>query len=142
MSTVQSPEQIHAEWIDRLNRLIDDVKAWAEELDWSTRRIEITLDESPKDKYKVPALLLQQEALKMLLEPIGSSTPGSEGRVDLYLMPVFDDIATMCYVDGVWQVYYMFPGLLPDKELHDEPMKLLSRETLQEVLQEMKKNAG
>jgi hypothetical protein len=141
MSTVQTPEQVQAEWLERLNRLIDDVKTWAEELDWSTRRIEIKLEESRIGKYQAPALLLQQEAIRILLQPIASSAPGTQGVVDLYLMPAYDDIASVYYYDGNWHVHYMFPGTPSVGDIHDAPAKLLSKETLSEVLGEMKKNA-
>lgn len=141
MSTVQSPEQAQAEWLDRLNRLMDDVKKWAEELDWSTRRIDVPMEESQTGKYRAPALLLQQQALKMLLEPIGSSTPGSQGRVDLYVMPLYDDIATFLYCDGEWHLYYLFSDA-PDAYKAEPEALPFTKQTFKEVLENLKKHAG
>lgn len=140
MSTVQSPEQVQAGWLGRPNRLIDDVKKWAEELDWSTRRIEIRLQESRIGAYQAPALLLQQEAVRVLLQPIASSAPGTEGVVDLYAMPAYDDIASIYHYDGSWHVHYMFSGTPTVGDIHDAPAKPLTKETLAEVLGEMKRN--
>ena len=71
------------------------VQTWADALGWSTRQIEVTLTDSQIGKYKAPALLLQEDAIRILLEPIGRSAPGAEGVVDLYLMPAYDDIASL-----------------------------------------------
>jgi len=142
MSAILSPEEVRAEWLTRLNQLISDARTWAEGLDWETRRIEIVLEDSQLGKYKAPALLLQQESLKILLEPIASSAPGTQGVVDLYLMPAYDDIASIYYYEEAWHVHYMFPGTPSAGDIHDAPGKPLTKESFQEVLEEMKKNAG
>ncbi len=140
MSTTQSSLQV--EWLARLNQLIRNVRAWAEGMDWATRQIDITLEDSRIGKYKAPALLLQQDVVKVLLEPIASNAPGTEGVVDLYLMPAYDDIASIYYYDGAWHVHYMFPGTPSEGDIRDAPAKLLTKESLQAVLDEMKRNAG
>ena len=43
-------EAIRDEWLGRLNQLVDNVKTWAESLDWSTRR----LDKPMKDMETRP----------------------------------------------------------------------------------------
>ena len=76
----------------------------------TTRRIEKRLDDSGVGTHKVPALLLQEDTVRVLLEPVSRRAPGAEGVVDLYLMPAFDDIATLYFYDGGWQLHYMFPA--------------------------------
>ena len=51
---------------------------------------------------------MQEGTVRIILEPIARSTPGAEGVVDLYLMPAYDDVATLFYEDG-WKLHYPFP---------------------------------
>src|SRR5262245_26987296 len=96
-STNQSEdkEKVREEWLERLSGLVETVRRWAQDLDWSTRRIEKKMEDSEIGTYKAPALLLQKEAIRVLLEPIAHAAPGVEGIVDLYLMPAYDDVARL-----------------------------------------------
>jgi hypothetical protein len=129
-------------WLGRLESLVRDVEGWAKELGWATRWIEKRLDDSQIGKYSVPALILQDGTDRILLEPIGRSAPGAEGVVDLYRMPAYDDIATLYYYDGRWNLHYFFPGTGTATGIREAPAKPLSKETLQEVLAEMKQHAA
>jgi len=85
---------------------------------------------------------MQEEFLRVILDPIGHSSPGTEGVVDLYLMPAFDDIASLFFYDGAWHVHH---GCSEDKSVAtivDETSKPLTKETLAEVLDEMKRHAA
>jgi hypothetical protein len=141
MISTNSLDQLRDEWLNRLSRLIHDVKEWAEELGWSTRRIEVTLSDSQIGDYKAPAILLQEESHKVLVEPVARSAPGAEGIVDFYLMPAYDDIASLYFHENEWHVQYMFPGTSDVSVAHDREAKLLSMETFQEVLEALKENA-
>lgn len=79
MSTVMQPEQLKDAWLVRLTELIDRVKHWAKDLDLPTREITVNLKDSEIGQYKAPGLLIQDEAVKMLLEPIARSAPGPRG---------------------------------------------------------------
>ncbi len=46
----------------------------------------------------------------MLLDPVARFTPSAVGVVDLYLMPAYDDIASLYLVVGEWRLHYMFAG--------------------------------
>jgi hypothetical protein len=140
MSNILSPEQLRTEWLDRLSKLIRIVQSWANAQGWATRQIEITLDDS-QGKYKAPALLLQQETTRILLEPIAQSAPGTQGVVDLYLMPAYDDIASLYLYDDGWHLHYMFPGTPTVATISEAESKPLTKEALREVLEEMRKNA-
>jgi hypothetical protein len=140
MSNLLSADQLRDAWLDRLFQLIGDVECWAGRVGWSTRRVEIAREDSEIGKYKAPALLLQQEATRILLEPIARSTPGSQGVVDLYLMPAYDDIACLYRRDNGWHVHYMFPDSPTVGTLLEAEAQPLTEEVLQAVLEAMRAN--
>ena len=118
------------------------VEAWARELDWSTRRIDKKMQDLQIGPYMATALLLQKETSRVLVDPIARSAPGTEGVVDLYLMPAYDDIASLYYCDGAWQIHYMFSGTLSVATIRSADSQPLSKETLRAVLEEMIANAA
>src|SRR5258708_4111194 len=122
-----SVEKLRDEWLDRLSKLVGSVKTIAEELGWSTRTIEKTMQDSQIGAYKAPALILQFETIRVLLDPIARSAPGAEGVVDLYLMPAYDDIASLYFCDGVWQLHYMFPDTAPVNTTREAAARPLSK---------------
>lgn len=130
-----------ANWIDRVSALVDQVEQWAREMGWSTRRVEKKLDDPWIGKHRVPALLMQEDLCRVLLEPLGPSTPGTEGVADLYLMPAYDDIARLYYEDQ-WKLHYMFSGAKPAAEVRNAESVPLSKETLAKVLAEMRQHAA
>src|SRR5262249_28017705 len=125
-------------WLNRVSSLVEQVDQWARELGWTTRRLEKNLDDRWIGKHRVPALLMQQDTSPALLEPIGRSTSGG-ALVDLYLMPAYDDVASIYYYDDRWNIHRnMSRGtntVLPEPRENAKP---LTRETLKAVLEEMK----
>ena len=107
---VEDPGVLRDEWLNVLADLTGRVKSWAEELDWSTRQISKKMKDSRLGSYEAPALLMQKETTRVLLDPVARFVPGADGVVDLYLMPAYDDIASLYFVDGEWRLHYMFPG--------------------------------
>ncbi len=149
MATVNAPknpvanwESLRDEWINRLITLVTSVQGWAEELDWSTRRIEKRLDDSQLGTYQAPALLLQEGTTRVLLEPIARFAPGAEGVVDLYLMPAYDDIATLYFYEDGWHLHYMSPETQVGETTQEANSKRLSKEAFKEVLDEMRTHAA
>ena len=134
--------KLREEWLERLSGLVETVRSWAQDLDWSTRQIEKKMEDSRLGTYKAPALLLQKETVRVLLEPIARFAPGVEGVVDLYLMPAFDDIATLYFYDCGWQLHYMFPTSPTVATTREAEHKPLSKETFDSVLEAMIKNAA
>jgi len=130
------------EWIDRLDALVEDIARWVGELGWTPRRIEKRMEESQIGKYKAPALVMQEGTTRVLLEPVARFATGADGVVDLYLMPAYDDIASLYLYDGKWHLHYMFPGSPPVPNTRAAEAKELTKETLQQVLKEMKQNAA
>ena len=138
----ENQEKLRDEWLGRLSDLVKTIRNWAQDLDWSIRQIEKKMVDSRLGTYKAPALLLQKELVRVLLEPIARFAPGVEGVVDLYLMPAFDDIATLYFYDGGWQLHYMFPTSPTVATIHEAEHKPLSKETFESVLEAMIKNAA
>jgi hypothetical protein len=130
-------------WIDRVTSLVSQVEQWAGEMGWSTRRLEKSLDDIRIGKHRVPALLMQQDTCRALVEPIGRSSPGAEGVVDLYLMPAYDDIASLYYYGNRWHLHYNTlrgtNAVVPVPKAEAMP---LSKESLEKVLAEMRQNAA
>jgi hypothetical protein len=129
-------------WIENLNRLIGAVRTWAEELGWSTKVIDKPMEDSAIGQYRAPALLLQEAATKVLLEPIARTAPGAEGVVDLYLMPGYDDIASLYYYGNRWNLHYMAEGRTVAENVREAEAKPLSKSSLRKVLEELKSHAG
>ena len=85
---------------------------------------------------------MQEETCRVLLEPIGRRTPGTEGLVDLYLMPAYDDIASFFFYDNQWHLHYMFPATESAGDVRETEGLPLSKEALEKVLSEMRQNAA
>lgn len=136
MSATTDAKQLRDEWLKRLNDLVDTIEKWVTELDWVTRRIETTLRDSQLGKYTAPALAMQKDTYRVLLEPITHSAPGADGVVDLYLMPGMDDIASLYQTDGTWKIHYMLPSeaIATTRVAAAKP---LDKDTLNEILEEM-----
>jgi hypothetical protein len=132
-------------WLAHLRNLLADVASWASELDWSKKEIEVVLRDEA-GAYSAPGLLLQREAVKVLLEPIASSAPGVEGVVDLYALPAYDDIASLYFADGQWTIHYA-PADQPIEtpsgtfSMPDAPSRPLSAESFAAVLESLKAHA-
>lgn len=130
-----------ATWIERASSLVDLVERWATEMGWATRRVEKKLDDARIGRHRVPALLMQQETFRVLLEPVGRSTPGADGVVDLYLMPAYDDIASLYFYEGRWNLHYIFPGTTGVATVREAEARPLTKESLEQVLAEMRRDA-
>ena len=141
MSVVIRPEEVREAWLNRLTQLLNLVKSWAVELDLPTRTIEVNLEDSEMGRYKAPALMIQDGGVKVLMEPIAPSAPGAEGVVDLYLMPAYDDIASLYLADGVWHLHYMFPESPAVGNIRAAEGFPLTKAVFQRVLEAMKQHA-
>ena len=106
---VDDPTRELDQWLHTLDGLVKQVEGWVQP-DWSTRIIAKSMEDATLGAYQAPALLIQREFTRVLLEPITRFAPGTEGVVDLYLMPAYDDIASLYRVDGDWKLHYAFPG--------------------------------
>jgi len=139
MSENGSAEKIKAEWLTRLRELMDKVRQWAEDSGWATREIEFTLKDRRIGDHRVPALLMQESAVKLMLEPVGALTPGASGMVDLYQMPAYDDVASFYYSDGQWKLHW--PGHSAPNEDGVEVLPV-TKDAFSRVLTEMLAHAA
>ena len=62
--------------------------------------------------------------------------------VDLYLMPAYDDIASLYLMNGEWRLHYMLPGANSAGTVKDAESSPLSKEAFERVLDEMTANAA
>ncbi|GAC1472445.1 MAG: hypothetical protein NVSMB9_19660 [Isosphaeraceae bacterium] len=129
-----NPDVIRDEWISRLDRLVNDIEAWARSLDWTVQRIDKSMKDSVIGLYKAPGLVMQKNFTRILLDPISRTTLGSDGLVDIYLMPALDDVASIYFYEGRWNVHYQLPNSEAITTVRDAEAKPLTRETLAEVL--------
>src|SRR5271156_3614555 len=139
---VDTSAALRDEWLRVLADLTSQVKSWAEELNWSTRQIPKKMKDSRLGSYEAPALLMQKETTRVLLDPVARFTPGADGVVDLYLMPAYDDIASLYLLNGEWRLHYMFAGTPTVATLKETGSRALSKETISQVLNEMSVNAA
>jgi hypothetical protein len=130
-----------AAWVRRVADLVKTVEGWAKEFGWSTKRIEKKIEDPRLGNHKAAALVMQEDTVRVLLEPISASAPGSDGLVDLYLMPGYDDIASLYHRDGGWHVHYVFPTQRAVAGIRKGESRPLSKKTLGVLLDEMKKHA-
>jgi hypothetical protein len=128
-------------WLGLLTPLMESIQGWADELGWSHRRVEKPMKDEDIGDYRVPALLLQEDTVRVAVDPIGRSAPGTEGVVDFYLMPAYDDIASLYYYGGRWNLHSMPEGSPAVATIREAASKPLSKKAVREVLDGMK-NAG
>jgi hypothetical protein len=121
---------------------MERVDHWAKEIGWSTRRVEKKLQDSEIGTYQAPALLMQEGTTRVIMEPIARAAPGAEGVVDFYLLPAYDDIASLYYYADGWMVHYPFPDDPAVSAIEEIEPKPLTIEVFKAVLEEMARNAS
>jgi hypothetical protein len=107
---VADPAKERDEWIQLLRELVTQVDGWVKPVEWSTREIEKEMEDSVLGPYNAPALHMQRAFVRVLLEPITRFAPGTDGVVDLYRMPAYDDIASLSRVAGEWKLHHASRG--------------------------------
>lgn len=135
-------DSIRAEWLLRITALVDSVEAWAKEFGWATRRIDTLIEDAEVGNHLAPALLLQENTTRIILQPVGRAEPPTEAYADLYLMPAYDDIARLFFENGSWHLYHEHPGSRAALQPRNGNLKPLTKEAVQEVLNEMLKHAS
>lgn len=99
-------ENVRDEWVRAIEQLVTDVEGWCKANDWPTRRIDKHLEESKIGEYVVPALRIQVDLVKLMLEPGARFVTGADGACDLYRMPQYDDVAVVIWRGGAWHLKY------------------------------------
>lgn len=113
MSTIEprikDPEADKAEWLERLSALISLVKGWVEASNWRTRQTTKPVTETGLGRYDVPLLLMEREGVEVVLSPLARTSPRTDGVVDLYLMPAYDDVASLYLENQRWRIRSAIP---------------------------------
>jgi hypothetical protein len=124
-------------WRARVDELIAQVASWVEPNDWVTKPYTKRMRDADGTVFEVPSLFLQKGPTRLLLDPIAYDTPGTEGIVDLYLMPTYDDMASLDLVDGRWRIHYVFPDQSAVAGDGQPEVMELSETTMNRVLDEI-----
>jgi hypothetical protein len=124
-------------WLGRMAGLVDDVERWAREADWSTRRIDKSMEDPQFGAYRAPGLMLQKEFTRVMLEPMGWSTD-AEAIADLYEMPAYDDVARLAFERERWHVLGLPPVRSNDGGFSAEVGTPLSKDELLKVLEALR----
>jgi hypothetical protein len=135
-------DAVRDDWLARLGDLIGKVKGWAEQSGWKTREITKSMKDSVLGEYRAPALLMQRETVEAILNPVSRFVPGADGAVDLYLMPAYDDIASLYFLDGEWKLHYTFHEAPAAAEVSEPEVMTLSEGTVTRVLEEIAARAA
>ncbi len=85
---------------DRVAVLVDQVKGWVEPHEWVTKLYPKRMRDAHAQVYEIPSLFMQKGPSRVLLDPLAYDVPGAEAAVDLYLMPTYDDLASLYLQNG------------------------------------------
>lgn len=81
------------------------------------------------------SLFLQKGPARVLLDPIAFDVPGSDAVVDLYLMPAYDDLASLYLAGGEWTIHYPLPASAKEAPFMEETKsRSLNEITINEIL--------
>ncbi len=125
-----------------VSNLVETIKDWVEPGDWVTRTYPKKIRDNGREVFEIPALYLQKGPTRVLLDPIAFDVPGSDAVVDLYLMPTYDDVATLYSKNGKWVIHYDFPKSQGSAHQDPEASFLpLSEESIYQVLNAIEEHA-
>ncbi len=139
---VDDPDATRDEWLSLLGDLVKQVKGWAEGAHWRTRVIEKSMRDSVLGPYKAPAMLMQRDTVEVILDPVGRFAPGTDGVVNLYLLPAYDDIASLYLIDGAWKLRYAFRTATEEHGIKLTASVTLDDKSLNRVLNEIAAHAA
>jgi len=138
----RAPDAMRDDWLARLGDLVTKVKSWAEQSGWRTREITKSMKDSVLGEYRAPALLMQRETVEVILDPVSRFVPGADGAVDLYLIPAYDDIASLYLSDGEWTLHHVFHDASAATKVREPEVMRLSKRAVIRVLDEIAAHAA
>ncbi len=109
MSKQQTLSKQQKAFVDLVTDLVGQVKSWTGPHEWVAKEYSKRMRHGAEDIFEVPALQLQKGPVRLLLDPIAYDVPGTEGVVDLYMMPTYDDAARFSFANGAWTIRYASP---------------------------------
>jgi hypothetical protein len=139
---VDDPNATREEWLVHLHELCTQIKGWGEGSGWRTRLIEKSMNDSVLGQYQAPAMLMQRDTVEVIVDPVGRFAPGTDGVVDLYLLPAYDDIASLYLIDGVWKLHYAFRTGTEEPRVKQAESMILDEVSLNRVLNEIVAHAA
>ena len=109
-SLVAAKIKMRSDWIERFNKLVDEVDQWAKAMNWPTRRKEQKFDDMQIGKHELPTLLMQADDCQViLLEPIGLSCGGrGNGRAKISSTTA-GEIADLNFYEDRWNLHVFDP---------------------------------
>ncbi|CAN5403444.1 hypothetical protein BH10PLA2_BH10PLA2_14860 [soil metagenome] len=126
----------------RVEALVEEVRSFAEPHEWVTKPYPKKFRDADQSIYMIPALFLQKGPVRVLLDPVAYDVPGSEGVVDLYLMPTYDDMASLYFENGHWLIRYAYPATsMEQAQLVEADAILLDEVSINQVLDSIAANA-
>ena len=119
----------------RVDALVEQVREWVEPHEWVTKEYPKKMRDIDLQIYPISALFLQRGPVRVLLDPVAYDVPGAEGVVDLYLMPTYDDMASLYFEKGRWMIHYSIPPdpMEPHSVIEVEALPF-SEKTINQVL--------
>lgn len=129
------------QWQARMSALVQQIAGWVDPEEWVTKRYPKRMRGADGSVFEVASLVLQKGPTRLLLDPIAPESPGTEGIVDLYLMPTYDDMASLYLTKGGWQIHYGFPDQPAVAEITQPRILDLNKETINQVLNEIAAHA-
>jgi hypothetical protein len=126
----------------RVKALVKQVTEWAESNEWITKPYPKKMRDVDQQIFEIPALFLQKGPTRVLLDPVAYDVPGAEGVVDLYLMPTYDDMASLYFEDGEWVIHYPLPPeSIETPSVNVSETFALSEKTINQVLDSIAQHA-
>ena len=138
-------EAARAEWCGTVNALASRVRGWVEGHEWRTRLVSKPTRDPLLGRFEVPLLLMERNGVQIALNPVSrflvTAEDGvEEGSVDLYVVPAYDEVASLYYDGETWTLFYVFDRTATDRRGRAEVMPLTAGSMLR-VLESMTENA-
>ncbi len=127
----------------RVKALVEQVRLWVEPHEWVTKPYPKKMRDVNRQVFEITALFLQKGPTRVLLDPVAYDVPGAEGVVDLYLMPTYDDMASLYFEGGRWVIRYAFPtDPMETHSVNETKALALSEDTINQVLDSITAHAA
>ena len=75
------------EWQDLVNALLNQIRQWSEEKNWTVVEQPKEITEDRLGTYSLPELTMRLPGGNLIVEPIGRDIVGADGRVDISSFP-------------------------------------------------------
>ncbi|MFM7132438.1 MAG: hypothetical protein ACKO0V_24070 [bacterium] len=127
-------------FIDITESLVKEISAWAEMDDWVTKPYPKRLRAVDQTIFEISSLYLQKGPIRLLLDPVAYDVPGAEAAVDLYLMPTYDDLASLYCKKNQWTIHYNPLCEMTDNKKFDTVSSPLDRHIFISILSSIFEN--